>query len=231
MPLLVVVCTLALLALAVLGFWPPYLSKLPGDFDAYTHLHAVLGTAWLLLVATQATLMHRRKLAGHRLLGKASFALAPAFVISGILLAHHRFSQMSDARFVQEGFTLYLPAVMIVLFGVSFVLAMIHRHNYPLHWRFMTVTLLTLIDPVVGRLMFFYLPSLPALWMYQAITFSLIVAITWPLLRSLPAAAPNRGTFRAYFAASTAALALWFIIPFSAHWLAFASWFRSLQIT
>jgi hypothetical protein len=231
MPLLVTACALALLALAALGFWPPYLSRLPGGFDAYTHLHAVLGTAWLLLVAAQAALVHRRRLANHRVLGKASFVLAPAFVIAGILLAHQRLSQMSEARFAVEGFTLYLPVVMVLLFGASFVLAMIHRRNYSLHWRFMTATLLALVDPVIARVLFFHLPSLPELWMYQAITFSLIVAISWWLLRSLPAGAADRGTFRAYFATSTVALALWFVIPFSAQWLALASWFRALHIT
>jgi hypothetical protein len=231
MPLLVIVCALALLVLAALGFWPPYLSRLPGNFDGYTHLHAVLGTAWLLLVAAQALLVHRRRLATHRLLGKASFLLAPAFVISGILLAHHRLSSMSEVRFSQEGFTLYLPAVMVVLFSASFALGMIHRRNYQLHWRFMTATLLTLVDPVLARLLFFYLPPLPELWLYQAITFSLIVAIAWLLFRSLPPATPHRKTLRAYFVGSTAALILWFFMPFSAHWLAVASWFRSLPIT
>jgi predicted ferric reductase len=48
---------LALLALAVLAFWPTYLAKTFAPVDAYTNVHAALGTAWLLLLVAQAFLV------------------------------------------------------------------------------------------------------------------------------------------------------------------------------
>ena len=44
-----------MLLVALVAFWPSYLSQL-GANGAYTHLHAILATLWILLLIAQPTL-------------------------------------------------------------------------------------------------------------------------------------------------------------------------------
>lgn len=86
-----------LLLVALVAFWPTYLSRL-GISSGYTHLHAVLATAWLSLLIAQPLLVRRRKLDRHRALGRLSYALAPAVVVSVLLLAHTSSRPCSPGR-------------------------------------------------------------------------------------------------------------------------------------
>jgi len=48
-----------LLALALGAFWPMYLSKPFAALDRYTHAHAAVGLAWMLLLVAQPLAMRR----------------------------------------------------------------------------------------------------------------------------------------------------------------------------
>lgn len=218
----------ALLALSVLAFWPNYLSRPAGALDGYTHLHAAAGTAWLALLLVQAVIAHRGRRALHRIVGRASFVLAPTFVASAVLLAHHRFSGMSEAVFAREAYSLYLPLSAALLFSGAYVSAVAWRHDGGVHSRCMACTGLLSIDPVVGRIMAFYLPEFPAAWLYQAITFGAEMLMVVALLRSLPASSRGRAAFRTLTGAFVIVLGMWFVVPSTPVWLAFATWFREL---
>ncbi|HBL25605.1 MAG TPA: hypothetical protein DD490_02090, partial [Acidobacteria bacterium] len=97
--------TVALVALSALAFWPLYLSKPFRAADGYTHFHAAVGTGWLALLLVQALLIRGDRRSAHQLFGRASFVLAPAFVVSSVLLAHFRFSRMDEATFAREAYT------------------------------------------------------------------------------------------------------------------------------
>lgn len=225
------VAALAMLLAALAAFWPQYLSKLDRPIDIYTHLHAAVGTAWILLLIAQPLAIRRGALGLHRQMGRLSFVLAPAFVASGVLLAHHRFSRMNAQVFAQEAFTLYLPLLVAALFALAYGLGLLQRKRRAVHSRLMACTLVLLIDPVLGRLMYFNLPPFPGLLWYQAITFSVTGALVLWLLRSLPATAEGYWAVAAFSALALAGLALWFVVPSAAPWLQFAAWFRGLPLT
>jgi hypothetical protein len=88
-----------------------------------------------------------------------------------------------------------------------------------------------LVDPVVARIMFFYLPRLPSDDLYQGITFTLIAAAMVYLVNSLPPNAPGRIWYRNYCIGTVAILALFFAVPYTGAWLAFVNWFRVLPLT
>ena len=48
-----------LLALALGAFWPMYLSKPFAALDRYTHAHAAVGLAWMLLLVAQPLAIRR----------------------------------------------------------------------------------------------------------------------------------------------------------------------------
>lgn len=217
--------------LLVPAFWPLYLGQPWARINGYTHLHALSGLLWLLLALAQAALMWRGQLRSHRALGRLAYAIGPLFVVSSLLLAHDRFSQMDAATFAREAYTLYLPLSMALLFAAAWVLALVWRHDAPLHGRLMACTVLPLVDPVLGRTLGLHVIALPQFWHYQILTFGLVAALATALWITLPPASAQRRRFGAYAVPFMAALALWFVLPFTDAWLRFAVWFRGLPLT
>ncbi|HQQ76846.1 MAG TPA: hypothetical protein PLB01_05790 [Thermoanaerobaculia bacterium] len=219
----------ALFALAGFAFWPKYLSQLGGPIDPYTHAHAIVATGWCLLLVAQP-LLATRDVAAHRALGLATYALAPAFVLAAVLLAHARFRAMDEATFRQEAPTLFLPLSAALLFSVSFFLAVRHRRETPLHARLMVLTGLPMIDPVLGRVLFFFLPPLPHPLLYQAVTFGLTDLVVLLMFFVPPASARVRRAYAAPAALFVLAHAFWFTLAQGPAWVPFAAWFRSLPL-
>ncbi|HUF79805.1 MAG TPA: hypothetical protein VMN03_01620 [Burkholderiales bacterium] len=231
MPRSVALFAFGLLLLAAAAFWPMYLSRNWAAIDGYTHAHALLGTLWLLILVVQPVLiLHGHRLA-HRLAGRTSLFVALGFVLSGLLLTHFRVSRMTEAAFAKDGIYIYLPLAVAVLFAAACVLGFRWRKSAAVHARFMLSTALMLVDPVLARIMFFYLPPLPSDHLYQGISFILIAAVMSYLVNSLPPLAPGRIWYRNYCLGSVAILALFFVVPYTSAWLAFVNWFRVLPLT
>jgi hypothetical protein len=227
-----------LFALALVAFWPTYLSS-PGDSSSgYTHLHAVTAALWMMVLIAQpfAVLSGRMRL--HRALGRSTFVLAPLVVLSMVLLAHHNISRIEERLFDVQTYVLYLQLSLALVFAVCYALAILNRRDTPVHSRFMIGTALTLVDPIVIRLMFWIAPN--AMWNYQWFTFALtdfalVVLIlidrretrarwVFPVLLALfvlcqapallgPVGDPSRG------------------LPAVPVWQLFARWFASLPLT
>jgi hypothetical protein len=199
--------------------------------DRYTHAHAFLGTVWLLVLIAQPVLILRGYRAAHRIVGRTSLLVAFAFVVSGVLLTHFRVSRMPEAAFAKEGIYIYLPLVVALLFAAACGLGFRWRRSTAVHARFMVSTALLLVDPVLARIMFFYLPPLPSDNLYQGITFALIAVVMALLVRSLPKSEMGRNWYRNYCLGTLATLALFFTVPHTSAWLAFVHWFRILPLT
>jgi hypothetical protein len=223
--------TFALLLLASVAFWPMYLSKNWAAIDRYTHAHALLGTLWMLTLVVQPVLILRGYRTAHRIIGRTSLIVALGFFVSGLLLTHFRVSRMTEAAFAKEGIYIYLPLSVALLFAAACLLGIRWRRSMPVHARFLLSTALLLIDPVLARIMVFYVPPLPSNHLYQGITFTLIAAVMAYLVNSLPQQAPGRTWYRNYCLGAAAILALFFAVPYTGAWLAFVNWFRSLPLT
>ena len=208
-----------------------YLSKDWSAIDRYTHAHALLGTLWLVILISQPVLVLRGHRRAHRIAGRVSLFVALGFVLSSLLLTHFRVSRMNEAEFAKEGIYTYLPLSVAFLFAAACVLGFRWRTSTPVHARFMLSTALLLLDPVLARIMFFYLPHLPSDDLYQGITFTLIAAVMVFLVKSLPPLTPGRTWYRNYCLGAAATLALFFAVPYTDGWLAFINWFRALSLT
>ncbi len=91
-------------ATTLAGFVPDSLVKIAAveagqraPFPPVLHVHAVLMGSWLLLLLTQTTLMATGNSAHHQKLGIASFLLAPAIIVSGIVLVPTMYAQVWNA--------------------------------------------------------------------------------------------------------------------------------------
>ena len=218
-----------LLLLALVSFWPSYLSQL-GAQSAFTHIHALLATAWMLMLIAQPILIRRRLRDWHRALGVISYGLVPLILVSMVLLAHSRIARITESAFVLQTYVLYLQMALIALFGLCYGLAVFTRRDVPLHSRFMICTGFALIDPVVVRLMF-WIQSNPG-WNYQWFTFGVTDVVILTLIWLERGAGRGRGVFPAMLLVFVAAqLPAVFQLTNIAGWQEFARWFAALPLT
>lgn len=219
-----------LLGLAAVTFWPTYVSLAPAANSTYTHFHAALATLWVLLLIVQPTLIRTGRWALHRTLGKLSWVLAPIFVVAVVLLAHSRIKGLDGMAYGIQTYILWLQISLTVVFALCYALAMIFRKDAAVHARFMVCTGLTLIDPVVVRLLL-WIDRTPS-WNYQWLTFVLtdlvILALIW-LERKSPSGRWVFPFMLVVFVCSQAPAL--FGQTQSGWWQAFAAWFAGLQLT
>ena len=220
----------ALFCVALVAFWPTYLSKAPSASSSYTHWHALTAALWMLMLVAQPLAIQARRWALHRLFGRVSYGLAPLLLISILLLAHSRIRGLEAKAYVAQTYILYLQVSLAVLFGLSYGLAIYTRRTTALHARFMVCTGLTLIDPIVIRLMFRANPT-PS-WNYQWFTFGLtdlvFVALLWLDRHSQGGRVVFLVMLLVFVIAQLPALLSLTNAPL---WQAFARWFASLPLT
>jgi hypothetical protein len=218
-----------LLLLAMVTFWPTYVSLSPSANSLYTHFHALVATAWVLLIA-QPMLMRSGRLRAHRRLGKVSWVLAPVFVIAAVLLAHSRISGLEGPRYDIQTYVLWLQLSLTGVFVLSWALAMATRKRMQLHARFMICTGLTLIDPVVVRLML-WIDSTPD-WNYQWFTFLLTDFVLLLLIWLERKAREGRRVFPLMLGVFVLAqIPALFGLTEQTWWQGFARWFAGLPLT
>src|SRR5215475_5735242 len=87
----------ALALFAVAAFWPTYLSRIGAVTEGHVHAHGAVMASWLAMLVAQAFLIRSNRRPIHKLLGKASYVLAPLVVLSTLSLAHMRLAEAGNA--------------------------------------------------------------------------------------------------------------------------------------
>jgi hypothetical protein len=147
---------LAALIVTFAGFFPTYFGRL-GDAAVYHHIHAITATLWILLLICQGFLMSRGKVTWHRRLGKSSLLLFPVLVVTAVWILRNGVDGALDQDPVALG-RLFLADWILLPFGVAMYLAaLINRRDVQIHQRCMSLTLLPLFPPALGRMIFFYI--------------------------------------------------------------------------
>lgn len=211
-----------LLALAVPAFWPSYIRPRTFESDWHVHLHGAALLAWALMLIVQPLLARGGRLRLHRLVGKASYVVAPLVVVSTLLLMRYRLAGGPNPELT---YFLWVQAGLTALFAIAYAQAIRHRRTPALHARYMVCTALTMVDPILARLLYNHLGVEPPLM--QLATYACIDAILLALwLRDRRLGLP----FRAYPAmlAGFAAFELGtFIVPQLPAWTELArAWGR-----
>lgn len=150
---------LVLLLFAVVGFWIPWYSNIFGVHAFWTNFHATVMTLWLLLLISQTFLMRSGRRIEHRTLGKVSYLLGPLCIISFPMLAFYSLPLEGVPLPLFKAYIFWLQTGTGILFAWFFIAAIYHRKQSALHARYMIATALTLINPIIARLMIFYGPG------------------------------------------------------------------------
>ena len=213
-------------ALALVAFWPSYISQ-PAIYAPYTHIHATTASLWMILLIAQSWAIGARKVPLHRLLGKLSYVLGPVLVVSLVLLAHSRIKGISGEAYAIQTYILYLQLSLGLLFALSCALAIWSRRSVARHSRFMVCTALTLIDPVVIRILFWIDPT--PTWNYQWLTFGLTDLVFLVLIWLERGSRAGRGVFPSMLALFVLGqLPALLGLTASPAWQGFARWFAEL---
>ena len=214
---------------ALVAYWPSYLSQL-GSNGVYTHVHAVLATAWIFMLIGQPMLIRRRRRDLHRLLGVASYGLAPLVVLSIVLLAHSRITDVPPEAFSRRSYVLFLQTSLAVMFTVSYGMAVRYKQDMAVHARFMICTGFTLIDPVLIRLLGALDLSVPfnAQWITFGATDAVILALVWFDRGARRGGWVFRVMLPIFVLSQLPAL---LGLTDAAPWQAFARWFAGLPLT
>lgn len=220
----------ALLAVAIFAFWPSYFSRLPAA-TGYMHLHAAVMALWMLLLVTQPLLIRARRNDLHRRIGRAAFVLAPLAVVTSLLLAHSRLAPLDAAARAEAAPFIYLPLQAAALFGLTASLALAYRRSPALHARYMICTALTLIDPVVARILGFRFPPLDNDLHYALIGFAITDAILLALLLTDGRSRPGRSVYGAMLVVFGLVHLGYFTVAQTEAWRAFVEAFRALPLT
>lgn len=168
-------------AITFAGFAHSYFGRL-GVTDALHHFHGITATLWMLLLITQASLAANRRLKSHRLLGRVSFVVAPALIVSGLLVvremlaARNGFNQAFGARLA------WIDLNTLAYFAVAYGLAIYHRRNQALHARWLASTAVVVLPPGLARFLGAYVPGIPSFEASVYLTYLICVVIAVALV-------------------------------------------------
>lgn len=145
------------LILVAISFAPSYWLQVPAGTvigEPGLHLHALLFACWPILFILQAWLGATGRIRHHRAWGLAGIALATAMVYSGI---NGTWREMLHSY--NEGFDIAIdfafgPFLWIMLFAGFFAAAIANTSQRETHKRFMLLSMLALMPPTVGHVMF-----------------------------------------------------------------------------
>jgi hypothetical protein len=236
---------LVFLVCMVLAFWPTYFSRLFEQPNLRFHAHGIALTLWCVLLVVQPQLLRTGRRGVHRVLGKASYVLAPALVAITLSFIHYRVGggiapgaplALSDLYFL--ALTLNALAAFAVLYG----LAIYYRRDAQVHGRYMLCTVFPLFTPVTDRLiaarapqLLAYVPHVGGSPLVQVAGFLLADLILIALSLWDWRAAPHTKRRTHVFPVALAVLLVYhasvLTLPFAPPWGAFCAWFLGLPLS
>ncbi|MBK7308434.1 MAG: hypothetical protein IPN43_18335 [Chitinophagaceae bacterium] len=147
-----------------IGFHATYIKEFP-VFQKYNwlhHIHGALMGSWVMLLLVQPILIHKKKFAAHRFLGKLSYAIAPCMIVSMVFIARNNYEtgilKKSAADVMATQSITWMQIVMFILF---YSLAIYCRKNTYNHMRFMIATAIIMLGPPINRIIVSYFPDVP----------------------------------------------------------------------
>lgn len=165
---------LLFIPLTFLGFYKTYFVLSPefvGTVDAFTHIHAAIASLWMTLLITQPLLIRSNNFSFHRTLGKVSYYVFFALILSFI-------PQM--IKEYGKGLIPLNASFDIALLMLFYILAIKYKKDVARHMRYMIAIALIFVGPTLGRIIF-YLLGLGHLG-YLQIPYLLVLAILITLI-------------------------------------------------
>lgn len=151
----------AMAAVTFVGFAPTF--YLAGLNDRVTpvltpnlHLHGLLSTAWIVLLAVQTTFVAAGRRDLHKKLGSVGLVLAAAIVVTGMMVAlasKRRVHSAATADTLADPYVfLIFPTFAAGLFAAFVLAALLNRQRPDVHKRLMLLATANLTIPALARI-------------------------------------------------------------------------------
>jgi hypothetical protein len=149
-------------------------------------VHGIVMTAWLGLFATQIVLVARGRTDLHRKLGEVGAWLALAVVLIGAVTiwVRERLLYADAAPFTVATVFTAFDGLSLFLFGALVAIAWHYRRRAALHRRLMTMALVALLPPALGRSVAYVRHDHVEILVLAAMTITVVVFVTVDALRS-----------------------------------------------
>lgn len=152
----IIIGMLLVYILVHIGFYITYIKHFP-EFDGFKWLHHIHGSlmgSWLLMLVLQPFLIHKQKFVAHRFIGKLSYIIAPAILVSMVLIARLNYHNgiLHDSSidvFARQSNTW----MQIIMFTLFYSLAITYRKNTAWHMRFMIASAVVMTGPAMTRIL------------------------------------------------------------------------------
>lgn len=148
-----------ILALITWGFYRTYLVFFPSfkGFSFIHHFHGVVMMIWMMMLIVQPLLIRSGRISIHRVIGKASFLIAPLVVLTIFLTAQLGYYKVEPGLTNTDKIAnIALPIPSMFAFAIFYILAIINRRKTYDHLRYMIGTALLMIGPGFGRALIVY---------------------------------------------------------------------------
>jgi hypothetical protein len=183
--------TLLIAAIVAWGFWKTYYSRLGAraDLPSIVHLHAVVFSAWVLLLVAQAAAVARGRIDMHRNLGMLGMGYGAVVFGVGLVV-----SVGAPALRVREGlFPLDVGGVVVLynltdmlLFGVFLALAFVYRNRPELHKRWVVAATAALCGAAIGRVLPGNTAQYLLMWLSPVLAMVVVDLVTLRRLHRVP---------------------------------------------
>lgn len=220
---------IAVIAVAVVfaGFAPTYYLKARfgnPPLRPLVHLHGFLFSLWLVLLASQVTLVAAHRTDLHRRLGIFGGVLAALLVIIGPIVAIQS-ARLGAPPNRPPGLPpplifLVIPLFDIAIFAIVVAAGFYYRRRADIHKRLMVVATIAILPPAIARLHVAFLRAHGPLAFFGLADLFLLACILYDTIR-------HRRLHPAYVWAGLLLIAshpLRLLIGGTASWLAFAHW-------
>jgi hypothetical protein len=222
-----------LIPVALLAFWKTYSSGVTFSGRSATpvvHLHAALMTLWVLMLIGQAWLIRTKRFRVHRWVGRSSFLIAPIIIWSAAVAVRGTIGRDAEG-IVQDASLQIFGLGQVLVFAVTWGLAILYRKRTSLHVRFMVSTAFAMGSAIGFRLARNWLGWVPGLDSIGGLAIGNLVLLTLPLL-VLIAVDWRMGMKRSPYWVVTILIALMHLgfptIARTDAWLAFCQWYADL---
>ena len=137
-----------LIPLTFLGFYNTYFKQFPDfaeNIDTFIHLHAIIASAWIVMLIVQPVFIANRKNNLHKQVGKVSYLVFPLLILSFI-------PQMIKIMNSEYPTFLFFPAADSILLILFYTLAIFYKKDKSKHMRYMIGTAIVFLGPTFGRI-------------------------------------------------------------------------------
>lgn len=142
--------------IAHIGFYKKYIALFPTfeDTSLVTHYHATLMFLWLALLVLQPILILNKKTEWHKIIGKASYLIAPMLVFSLFLITNQGYlSKLKRMTQVEAYANMSTNIPDFFAFALIYGLAIYYRKKTDWHSRYMIATIFPIIGAAVARIL------------------------------------------------------------------------------